>query len=198
MKISQSKAYRRQPVKTLPKKLITRLRLITQHPYRCQVDSLSTAHPKTNDAHQWYLPHDDLPYHHIMETFDHGNLMVLYAHIPRLHSILKLEKRYSGWEILSLSSESSAGSLLPERFRSGSGWMLKPATRSQTFALAKQLSIPVRSLPELTAYNVQLLIQTTLVMRHLPYVNKLIENVVLSEGLYSGLQHVRSNALKSF
>lgn len=76
--------------------------------------------------------------------------------------------------------------------------MLKPATRSQTFALAKQLSIPVRSLPELTAYNVQLLIQTTLVMRHLPYVNKLIENVVLSEGLYSGLQHVRSNALKSF
>lgn len=172
---------RRHPSQPLPKQLIPRLRDIAQQPYRNQVDALSIAFPnKENARYQWYLYHDDLPYIHIMETFDHGNHMILYALIPRLRSILKMEKRYNDWKTISLVSETEVESLLPDRFRTRSGWMLKPASRPQMKALSKLLCLPVRSIPELTAYNVQLLLQTTLIMRHLPRVVEMVESFDLN------------------
>lgn len=115
---------------------------------------------------RWFLQHQAMPWLHIMETYDRGNHMVLYVLLPRWRSVLKMEKLYSEWDLESLTAESEVEMIIPPRFRDGEGWMLKPASHAQIAALAKQLRMPAASLPILTAFNVQALIQTTLLMRH--------------------------------
>ena len=88
-----------------------------------------------------------------------------------------MEKIYSDWDFESLTPESEIEMVLPGRFRDGQGWMAKPASPAQTRTLAKQLRLPSQALPSLTVYNVQVLIQATLIMRHLPVVCRMIAEV---------------------
>jgi hypothetical protein len=170
MNTLQRRAHRR-PIEALPQELLTRFKMIKNKKYRDQVDALSIAFPHREHASfRWYLQYQDLPYLHILETRDHGNRMMLYALIPRLRSILVLEKINSDWHYSSLIHEENVEDVLPDRFRDGSDWLLKPASRSQRVALACQLRLPYPALPSLTAFNVQVLLQTTILMRHLPTV----------------------------
>lgn len=178
MKINQSRVPR-HPVEALPQELLMRLRMLqNQKSYRDQIESLSIAFPHKEDVViRWFLHHKAMPYLHITETYDHGNHMVLYVLLPRWRSVLKLEKLYGEWYLDSLTPESDIEMTIPARFRDGEGWMLKLASPAQTTALARQLRLPTLSLPQLTAFNVQLLIQATLLMRHLATVRKMIAEV---------------------
>jgi len=143
--------------------------------YRDQVNALSVAFPHTEDAIiRWYLHHQAMPFLHIAETYDHGNRMVLHVLLPRWRSVLTLEKQFSEWYLEELTPESEVEMIIPARFRDGEGWMLKPSSHAQNSAMARQLRIPMGSLPALTAFNVQALIQTTLLMRHFGVVRDMV------------------------
>jgi hypothetical protein len=163
----------------LPQELLTRLKLLqNQGNYRDQVDRLSMAFPHKEDAViRWYLHHKAMPYLHILETYDHGNQMTLYILLPRWRSVLKMQKLYGEWTLESLTPESDVEMVIPPRFRDGEGWMLKHASYAQMAALARQLRVPTGSLPMLTAFNVQALIQSTLLMRHFFVVRQMIAEV---------------------
>ncbi|WP_146209205.1 hypothetical protein [Coraliomargarita sinensis] len=178
MKTLQRRALRR-PNQALPQELLTRLKLIkSQEKYRDQVDTLSVAFPHKEDAViRWYLQHQDMPYLHIIETYDHGNEMLVHVLLPRWRSVLKMEKLYSEWSLESLTPESEVENVLPSRFRDGEGWMMKPASPAQISTLARQLRLPAQAFPKLTAFNVQVLIQSTLIIRHLPVVCRMIAEV---------------------
>ena len=181
MIINKTRAPRRHPSSSLPMELMTRLRCISRQPvYGDQVDALSIVFPHgENLNYRWFLHHSDMPYLHIMETYDSGNRMILHVLLATLRSVLTLEKRFSEWEIQTITPEHEIEAIVPDRFEEvNQGWTPKPATKAQLRTLANQISVPIYRIPQLTAFNAQLLIQTTLVMRHLPHVNDLVEPVV--------------------
>lgn len=200
MKLNKSRTARRRPVSSLPMELMARLRCVSrQTKYKDQVDALSMVFPHGEYLnYRWFLHHSEMPYLHVMETYDSGNLMILHVLLPTLRSVLTLKKKLLDWEIQTLTREDEIETIVPDRFEDGDGgWTLKPASKAQLRTIANQISVPIHRIPNLTAFNAQLVIQTTLIMRHLPHVNEMIENVVQNSRLYSGLQHVRSNILES-
>jgi hypothetical protein len=183
MIIEKSRARKRRPAISLPAELHSRLRCIAQQSnYRDQVDSLSLDYPHSETTdYRWYLHHKELPYFHVMETRDHGNHMILHVFVPALRGAVTLEKHYSDWELSGVTAENELDEVIPSRFENQNlGWLLKPASDAQMRTLARQLCLPSRRLPQLTAFNAQLLLQTTIAMRHLPYLRNIIELTVKS------------------
>ena len=181
MKILQNSAITSRSRSALPVELINRLRCIArQRKYQDQIDTLSMVLPHSEDASiRWYLEHEGLPYFHHMETRDHGNLLILRVWIPRLRSAITLQKLSSAWDLIEVTPEAAMLDRIPARFfESNAGWFKKPATRSQMSTVAKQLLIPIHKLPRLTAFNAQLLLQSTILHRHLPSVRGLIDQII--------------------
>lgn len=196
MIINNSWGQCRRPHLTLPTELHTRLGcVIRQQNYSDQLDTFSMVLSHSEDSsYRWNLYHRDLPYLHLMETRDHGNHMVVHVLIPTNRSILTLEKNHSDWRISSTTAEEDIEDIIPDRFENeNSDWLLKPASPRQMQTVARQLHLPRQRVPKLTAYNAQILLQTTIVMRHLPYIRRTVEHTI------SGIrQNVRSQRRRKF
>ncbi|WP_146209319.1 hypothetical protein [Coraliomargarita sinensis] len=166
---------------TLPKELNTRLRCVMrQKSYTDQIDTFSMVFPHSEEtAVRWYLHHQEMPYMHILETHNHGNTMFLYVWVPRLRSAVILEKQFSTWDLSAVVSETALLDHIPNRFlESNAAWLKKPASKSQMYTAARQLLMPVHRIPKLTAFNAQLIIQTSILKRHLQYVCRLVEEII--------------------
>lgn len=179
MQILKNPAIKSRSHSALPAELNLRLRFIARRHYRDQIDTLSMVFPHSEDTMiRWYLQHEAMPYLHIMETRNHGNLLMLYVWIPRLRSAIKLQKQLSKWDVIEMIPESALLNETPARFlESSAAWLKKPASKSQMYTLAKQLLLPVHRLPRLTAFNAQLLLQSTILHRHLPRVRSLVDAI---------------------
>jgi hypothetical protein len=154
-----------------------------QKSYDDQLDSFSVAFPHSEEtAVRWYLHHHEIPYLHVMETHNHGNRMFLYAWVPRLRRAVILEKQFSTWDLSAVVSEADLLDHIPHRFfESNAAWFKKPASKSQMYTVARQLLMPIHRIPRLTAFNAQLIIQTTILKRHTRHVCQLLDQLIKNE-----------------
>lgn len=173
--------------------LLARLRSIKTQRARLktQVNTFSTIyyHPEFL-SRRWYSPSSSLPLPHVISTQENGSKMNLFVLQSKLRLVLHLRMRCGLWWHHGTFDESDLCGVLPNCSTYSGRQLRAPATEGQVRALARFLQVDQETLPNLTAYNANLLIQEHILQEHITEVRR-----VIADGTRSHLIKAKKKSL---
>ncbi|WP_269538037.1 hypothetical protein [Cerasicoccus fimbriatus] len=164
--------------RTLPPEIIDRLESLHQHTtLPQQTMTFSVDLPCGNGKRlRWNRKLKQLTLPHIIDSNDRGEVMSLHLLHEESCKVLSLCYENGEWRRSSLKTLNVAEKDVPNRHKHGSKrWFRKPATTAQLQMMRKILKDTSNSLPPLTAYNANMIINTHRLMPHMRRIRGMID-----------------------
>ncbi|WP_269537996.1 hypothetical protein [Cerasicoccus fimbriatus] len=162
----------------LPKKILARINGLYNHTtLPSQTTSFAVDLPTPDGKrYRWNAKFPELPYPHIVAAEDFGRKITLHILHHECGECLTLAYAQGKWSRKSSTSASSISGLLPKRYQhDNKKWYHYPATKPQVKKVAEILHTDPENLPQLTAYNAALLVDTYILMPHLAQIYAIVD-----------------------
>ena len=160
--------------KQIPNEILGRLNSLQgNRNLREQRDTFSSALMHPCGIYRWNLPLFKLPYHHILETREYGEEILLHIYHPCTQRVVTLMMRKNHWICLGATPDDQLDELIADRCTK-THWLSYPASKGQRIAVKKITGDKVS--PLITAANANVIIHTQNLMNHIIIIEKMLND----------------------